>query len=171
MVWNQEVWCLWLCSSFSWLLWLFRVFCSSIQILEFFFFILAVLGLHGCARAFSSCSKQELISSCGAWASHCGGFFCGAQALGWWASVVAARGLYSCGYQALEHRLSSCGPHLVAPWHVGSSCTRDQTCLLWIGKWILYHWATREAQEFFYFCGKYHWNFDRDCVESIDDLE
>ena len=47
---------------------------------------------------------------CGARASHCGGFSCyGAQALGAWASVVAARGLSSCGTQALEHRLSSCG--------------------------------------------------------------
>ena len=39
-----------------------------------------------------------------------GGFSCcGAQALGTWASVVAACGLSSCGSQALEPRLSSCG--------------------------------------------------------------
>ena len=37
----------------------------------------------------------------GARASHCGGFSCcGARALGAWASVVAARGLSSCGTQA-----------------------------------------------------------------------
>ena len=47
---------------------------------------------------------------CGVWASHCGGFSCcGAQALGARASVVAARGLSSCGSRALECRLSSCG--------------------------------------------------------------
>ena len=46
---------------------------------------------------------------CGAWASHCGGFSCGARALGEQASVVVAHGLSSCGSQALEHRLSSCG--------------------------------------------------------------
>ena len=47
---------------------------------------------------------------CGARASHCGGFSCcGAPALGTWASVVAACGLSSCGSQALERRLSSCG--------------------------------------------------------------
>ena len=47
---------------------------------------------------------------CGAWASHCGGFSCfGARALGAGASVVAARGLRSCGLQAVEHSLSSCG--------------------------------------------------------------
>ena len=35
---------------------------------------------------------------CGVRASHCGGFSCcGARALGAWASVVAARGLSSCG--------------------------------------------------------------------------
>ena len=35
---------------------------------------------------------------CGAQASHCGGLSCcGAQALGMWASVVAAHGLSSCG--------------------------------------------------------------------------
>ena len=41
-----------------------------------------MLGLCCCARAFSSCSEQELFSSCGAWASHCG------------ASLVAEQGLY-----------------------------------------------------------------------------
>ena len=47
---------------------------------------------------------------CGAQASHCGGFFCcGAKVLGVWASVVVAHGLSSCGSQALELRLSSCG--------------------------------------------------------------
>ena len=42
-------------------------------------------------------------------AFHCGGFCCGAQSLGVQASVVAVRGLSSCGLRALEHRLSSCG--------------------------------------------------------------
>ena len=47
---------------------------------------------------------------CGARASHCGGFSCcGARALGAWASVVVACGLSSCGSQAVERRLSSCG--------------------------------------------------------------
>ena len=47
---------------------------------------------------------------CGARASHCGGFSCcGARALGARASVVVAHGLSSCGSQALERRLSSCG--------------------------------------------------------------
>ena len=72
---------------------------------------------------------------CGARASHCGGFSCcGAQALGMWASVVVVHGL-----QQLRHT------GLVAPWHVGSSWTRSQTCVPCIGRWILNHCATREA--------------------------
>ena len=55
--------------------------------LVFFVFFLASWGLPGDAQA----SR------------------CGARALGMWASVVAARGLSSCGWQALELRLSSCG--------------------------------------------------------------
>ena len=43
---------------------------------------------------------------CSEQASPCGGFSCcGAQALGTWASVVAACGLNSCGSWALERGL------------------------------------------------------------------
>ena len=43
---------------------------------------------------------------CGARASHCRGFSCWeARALDVQASVVVARGLSSCGLQALERRL------------------------------------------------------------------
>ena len=57
----------------------------------------------------------------GTWASHCSGFSCcGTQALGTWASVVALQ-------------------------HVGSSWTRDWTCVSWIGRRILNHCATREV--------------------------
>ena len=38
---------------------------------------------------------------------------------------------------------------LVAPWHVESSQTRDQTCVPCIGKQISNHWTMREAQNFF----------------------
>ena len=70
---------------------------------RYFFF-----NLFGCDGSllllgiFSSCGKWGLLSSCSAWASHCGGFSCcGAQALGCkdfsshgaWASVAEARGL------------------------------------------------------------------------------
>jgi len=35
---------------------------------------------------------------------------------------------------------------LVAPWHVGSSWTREQTCIPCIGRWILNHWTNREVE-------------------------
>ena len=41
------------------------------------------------------------FSSCSEWAFHCSGFsYCRAQALGTWASLVAAYGFSSCGAQA-----------------------------------------------------------------------
>ena len=50
---------------------------------------MAALGL-----AVSSCSKQGLLSSCGAQTSHCRGFSgCRAWALGAWVSVGAVHGL------------------------------------------------------------------------------
>ena len=60
----------------------------------FMYLFVAVLGLHCCARACSSCGEPGPPSSCGVWASHCSGFSrCGAQALGTWA-------YNSCGTQA-----------------------------------------------------------------------
>ena len=59
-----------------------------------FILFLAVLGLHSCAWAFSNCGKWGLLSSCGARASRCHGYFCrGAQALGAQASVAVVHGL------------------------------------------------------------------------------
>ena len=78
--------------------------------INLFIYLLATLGLLCCARAFSSCSERGSTLHCGAWASHCSGFsYCGAWALGVWASVGVACELSSCGSRALEHRLSSCG--------------------------------------------------------------
>ena len=73
--------------------------------------------------AFSSCSERVLFSSCGALASHCGGFSCrGAQAPG-------HKGFSSCGMWAHWFQLPGCRAQaqwlwhmgLVAPRHVGSS--------------------------------------------------
>ena len=62
--------------------------------------------MHGLSLAVANGATLR----CGAQASHFGGFSCcGAQALGMQASVAVARGLSSCGLQALERRLSSCG--------------------------------------------------------------
>ena len=97
--------------------------------LTFIYLFLATVGLCCYTWAFSSCSKQGLLSSCGARASHCGGFSCcGAQALGHVGSVVVG-----------------C-TGLVALWHVKFSQTRGRTHVPCIGRRILNHWATTEVQ-------------------------
>ena len=71
---------------------------------------------------------------------------CGAWALGAQASVIVARGLSSCGLQALAHRLSSCGARaqlLCGMWE--SSLTRARTHVACIGRRILNYCATKEA--------------------------
>ena len=61
-------------------------------------------------RGLSLVAASGATLRCNARASHCGGFSCcGARALGVQASVAVACGLSSCGSQALERRLSSCG--------------------------------------------------------------
>ena len=62
------------------------------------------------------------------------------------ASIIAANEFSSCGSQAPEHRLNSCGAQaqpLRCIW--GSSLIRDLTHVSCIGRQILHHWATREA--------------------------
>ena len=58
---------------------------------KFYLFIyllfLAALGLHCCIQNFSSCNKRRLLSRCGTWAFHCGGFSCEPRALGAWAQL------------------------------------------------------------------------------------
>ena len=86
---------------------------------------------------------------CGGWASHCGGFSrCRAQAVG-----HTGFGSCSTGAKKLElpgsraPRLGSAAtvaPGLFAVLHVGSSWTRDRTCVPCIGRWILIHCTIRE---------------------------
>ena len=98
----------------------------------FYYFFMAVLGLCCSVRTVSRCSELGVGATvCGsAWPSHCGGFSCcGARALG----CVG---------------LSSWAQRLVAPQHVGSSRTKDRTCVPCIGRQIPNHWATREVQNY-----------------------
>ena len=64
-----------------------------------------MLGLH-CCMGFSVFVTSESwslpLSSCSGRAFHCGGVSCGAQALGAWATVVAAHGLSCCGSWILD---------------------------------------------------------------------
>ena len=90
---------------------------SSTHTLSFlFFFVYLFIYYFGCVGSsllrvgFLQLQQAGATLRCGAQASHSSGFSCcGAWALGRRASVVAARGLSSCGSQALQHRLSSCG--------------------------------------------------------------
>ena len=79
----------------------------------FFFLInIFILCIHFWLRwVFVAVHRLSLVAAsgatlhCGVRASHCGGFSCcGAQALGPWASVVAAHGLGSCGSWLLGSR-------------------------------------------------------------------
>ena len=66
-----------------------------------FFFFFYCDGSSLWMWAFSSCSKQGLLSSHSAQASHCSGFSCcETQALGTGALVVVVHGLSSCDAQA-----------------------------------------------------------------------
>ena len=82
--------------------------CLNLFILFFIYFWLCWVFVA--ARGLSLVAARGATLRCGERASHCSGFSCcRARALGVWASVVAARGLSSCGSRALECRLSSCG--------------------------------------------------------------
>ena len=65
-----------------------------------FFFVFWLHWVFVAAHGLSLVAASGGYSSCGARASHCGGFSCGAQALDAQASVVAARRLSSCGARA-----------------------------------------------------------------------
>ena len=73
-----------------------------------YLFIYGCIGSSLLHDGFLQLRQAGATLCCGAQASHCRGFSCcRARALGMRASVVVARGLSSCGLQALEHRLNS----------------------------------------------------------------
>ena len=101
------------------------IFFFFLSFIYLFIFVCSALGHQWCAWAFSSCGEQGLLSR-GVWASHCGDFSCGAQALGWAGSAIVV------------HRRScpgACGIFL-------DQGSKPVSC---IGRWILYHWITREV--------------------------
>ena len=119
--------------------------------LHFFFFkfltLLFVCPASLLCGLFSSCREWGLLSSCCAQASQ----WCGFSSFRAWATGFES--LRSCHTCAQELRLLGSGAQaqswrgmgLVALRHVESYETRDWTCVSWIGRWILYHWTTREA--------------------------
>ena len=100
----------------------------------FILFYLAVLGLHCCARAFSSAASGGYSS-----------LWCAGFSLRWllllWSTGSRCAGFSSCGTHAQQLWCMGLG----APWQVGSSRIRDRTCVPCIGRRILNHCDTREV--------------------------
>ena len=63
-------------------------FFNVIYLVIYSWVFVAVYRLCCCLWACSSCGKQGLLPSCWVRSSHCGGFSCGAQALGHAGSIV-----------------------------------------------------------------------------------
>ena len=107
------------------------------------FFFLVLLGPHCWAQTLWLVGGVvgRVTLPCSVWASYCSGFSCcRTQAVGSWASAVAARMLSNCGSWALEHWLSHCGTCALVPLqHVGISQTKDQTHDPSISSQILNH--------------------------------
>ena len=72
-----------------------------------------MLRLHYCTQALSSCGEWGLLSSSGAWASHCGGLFCYCS----WTPAC---------------RLSSCG---LGSWPAASGIFLEQGMNLFVLHW------------------------------------
>ena len=103
----------------------------------FFFFFGYVSSLF-LLRLFSSWSR--LLSSCNMGFSLQRLLFL--QSSGSW--TWRLHWFWLPGFRAQAQYLWHMG--LAARWHVGCSRIRDQTCISCISRWILYHWATWEAQ-------------------------
>ena len=69
------------------------LFCFVLFFILFIYLFMAALGLHCCARAFSSCGERGATLHCGARASHCGGFSL-------WSTGSRRTGFSSCGMRA-----------------------------------------------------------------------
>ena len=85
----------------------------------------SLVVVHGLFIAVASLVERSLWSR----GSRCTG-----------ASAVAAPGLQSTGSGVVSS--------LAVPRYVGSSWTRDRTHISCIGRWILYHWTTKEAPRY-----------------------
>ena len=90
------------------------------------------------AWATSQRGQRGLLSSCGTGCSQC------------WPLLMRSAGSSAQAPVAVAPTLSSTGSimwwvGLVAQQNVGFSQIRDQTHVSCIGRWILYHWVTREA--------------------------
>ena len=118
--------------------------------IQFYLFIFDSVGSLLLLCHFSPVEVSGATLCRGAWAPHCSDFSCcgsrtpghaGCSSCSLWAQDVTpyfgaqAQWLWPTGSVALQH--------------AGSSWTWDWTRVSCIGRWILYHWATKEAQVYF----------------------
>ena len=100
-----------------------------------------------------------LFSSWGEWARASFGAAASSVAAGPALNLgLGHAGCSDCSFLAPELGSAAAAWSLVAAWFVGSSRTRDQTWVSCVGRWILYHWAIKEALKimliFFFFPSK-----------------
>ena len=133
-------------------------------------FNLICVFISGCAGSLLLCGlfslvvSRQLLSNCCVQASHGSGFsFCGARLWGKQASGIAAGGLNSWDSWTPEQRLKSCGARTYLLCMKDLHQIRDQTRSSFIGRQILYHWATRKAWSHYFLKHKF-WSFLQVCV-------
>ena len=101
---------------------------------QFFFNIANLKKIYGCAGSSLLSRLLYLVTVSRGYSSLC----CAGFSLRWplllWSIGSRLSGFRHCGAWALG-----------ALWHVGSLRTRNRTHVSWIGRCILYHWATREV--------------------------
>lgn len=88
----------------------------------------------------SGCGEQGLLSSCGVWISHWDGFSCyraRALELTGFSHCRIGSGIVVLGLQSTGSIVWRTGS--ATTWYVGSSWTRDQTSIPFIGRQIIYH--------------------------------
>ena len=128
-----------------------------ILILFFLFFKIYLFIYFWLLWVFVAACSLSVVAESGSYSSlRCAGFSL------WWLPLLQSTGsrhmgFSSCGSQAVERRLSSCGARrgLVAPRHVGSSRSRAWTHVPCVGRQTLNHCATGEALYFTLNCK--HW--------------
>ena len=92
---------------------------------------------------FAARGLSLFVASRGSSSLSCGGFSCGARALGEWASAAVSRG-------SILGSVTLWCADSVALQHVGSSRTRSRTRVPCIDRRILNHWTTRDVHKWLF---------------------
>ena len=125
---------------------------SCLALLIFFFFFNIYLFIFGCVGSLLLCAGFLQLRRAGA-TLRCVGFSLrwllllrstGSRHTGFSSCGSRAQQLWHVGCRAQAQQLWRTG--VVAPWHMGSSQTKAWTHVPYLGRRVLNHWATREAQ-------------------------